>query len=332
MKTGTDRRWPRWATVAMQIAFGAGIFAACLLLPDLSGLPGTLAAADPWWLLGALLLAIVGTVLLPSLMTREALAIDRIGLSLVELIRINFAIRFYVLVLPRAASIGIRWLRYMKGGGAHDAMALMVYERLMQLFTMTLIGTIVLGTELDALGDSAAGIFVAALGCTTLLAAMLIPFLWPIAAGWLAAAVGIAERIAPAFLTARARRLLDSVTAFHQLRAPATLKILAWSLLSYLLFIGSPWAVVFAMDVDISLPALAWIRPLVFLLTLLPLTIGGIGVREAGFIGLLHLYGVAAGEALAFSLVLFAIQVAIGVVGMATELKQRIAVARAATS
>lgn len=312
----------------MQVALGTGIFAACLLLPDLTGLPTTIAEADPWWLICALLLAIVGTVILPSLMTREALAIDRIDLSFVELVRINFAIRFYVLVLPRAASIGIRWLRYMNGGNAHDAMALMVYERLMQLFTMTLIGTIVLAIELDVLGGTAVGVFVAALSCTTLLAAMLIPFLWPTAADWLKAAVRALERVAPTFLATRARRLLDSVTAFHQLRAPATLRILAWTLLSYLLFIASPWAVVFAMNVDISLPALAWIRPLVFLLTLLPFTIGGLGVREAGFIGLLHLYGIAAAEALAFSLVLFAIQIAIGIVGMAIELRQRFAISR----
>ena len=332
MTTAADKRWQKWATVAMQVALGAGIFAACLLLPDLSGLPGTIAAADPAWLFCALLLAIIGTVLVPSLATREALAIDRIDLSLAELIRINFAIRFYVLVLPRAASIGIRWLRYMKGGDVHDAMALMVYERLMQLFTMTLIGAIVLAMELDVLGDAATGVFVAALGCTLLLAGMLIPFLWPRAAGWLAALVGVAGRIAPAFLAARARRLLDSVTAFHHLRAPATFRILAWSLLSYLLFIASPWAVVVAMDVDISLSALAWIRPLVFLLTLLPFTIGGLGVREAGFIGLLHLYGIAAGEALAFSLVLFAIQVAIGLAGMALELRQRFSAARVPAS
>lgn len=331
MATGAEKCWQSWVTIAMRVALGAGIFAACLMLPDLSGLPDTIAGANPWWLLGALLLTIIGTVLLPALVTREALAIDRIGLSLAELVRINFAVRFYVLVLPRAASIGIRWLRYMKGGDAHDAIALMVYERLMQLFTMTLIGTAVLAFELPDLGASATGILAAAIGCALLLAGMLIPFLWPTAADGLTAVVRFAERFAPAFLAARARRLLDSVTAFHHLRAPATLRILGWSLLSYLLFIANSWMVVGAMGLDISLPALAWIRPLVFLLTLLPFTIGGLGVREAGFIGLLHLYGVAAGEALAFSLVLFAIQVAIGLVGMAIELRQRFAENRPAT-
>lgn len=320
--TGGGRRRD-WATTAMQLALGASIFAACLLLPDLSGLPGTIADADRWWLLFALVLMLFGTVLLPALVTREALAIDRIGLSLAELVRINFAIRFYVLVLPRAASIGIRLLRYMKGGDAHDAMALMVYERLMQLFAITVIGTFTLGMELPSLDDAAYGIFAAALACTALLAAMLIPFLWPTATRWLTATVGLAERIAPAFLAACAHRLLDSVTAFHRLQAPATFRILAWSLLSYLLLIASSWAVVVAMDIDITLAALAWVRPMVFLLTLLPFTIGGLGVREAGFIALLHLYGVAAGDALAFSLVLFAIQAVIGSVGMALELKQR---------
>ena len=325
-----DKRWRDWATVVMRLALGAGILAACFLLPDLSGLAETFSASDPSWFLLALLLAIIGTVLLPSLVTQATLAIKRIDLSFAELVRINFSVRFYVLMLPRAASIGIRWLRYTKGGDSHDAMALIVYERLIQLFTMTLIGTLALAYELDALHGAALGIFAAALACTALLGAMLLPFLFPATTGWLSAAAGVAGRIAPAYLVARIDRLLDAVSAFHQLRTTATIKIVAWSALAYVLFIASSYSVVIAMDLDISLVALAWIRPLVFLLTLLPFTIGGLGVREAGFIGLLHLYGIAPGEALAFSLVLFAIQVAIGVVGLSIELWQHVTKVRTA--
>jgi uncharacterized protein (TIRG00374 family) len=314
------KRWPSWTTFAMRLALGAGILAACFQLPDMSALPDAVAQIDVRWLLLALILAILGTVLLPSLMTQQALELERIDLSLGELVLINFAIRFYVLVLPRAASIGIRWLRYTKGGEAHDALALMVYERLMQLFAMTLIGAVALAFELDYLGDAAVGIFIAAAACVVILGALLLPFLVPATAGWLASAAGLGERIAPASLVARIRQLLDAVTAFHRLRASATLKVVSYSLLSYVLFIASPYAVVVAMDADISLLALAWIRPLVFLLTLLPFTIGGLGIREAGFIGLLHLYSIAPREALVFSLILFAIQIAIGLVGLVVEL------------
>jgi uncharacterized membrane protein YbhN (UPF0104 family) len=313
-----------WKAVAIRIGLGLSILAACILLPDLSALPETIGRTDPVWLSAALVLAVVGTILVPSLVTQEALAVDRIDLTLGELVRINFAQRFYVIVLPRAASVGIRWLRYARGGDAHDALALMVYERLAQLFTMTLIGTAVLAAELGRVGDAGPSILAAAVACTVALGAMLVPFVAPAAAGWLAALAGLGGRAIPEFVAARLRRLMDAVAAFHGLRNRANLKVLAYSALAYVLFIASPYAVVVAMDLNISLSALAWIRPLVFLLTMLPFTVGGLGVREAGFIGLLHLYGIAPAEALAFSLTLFAIQVAIGLVGLVVEMHDRL--------
>ena len=45
--------------------------------------------------------------------------------------------------------------------------------------------------------------------------------------------------------------------------------------------------------------------------TLVPITIAGVGVREAGFIGFLGIYGISAADALAFSLTNFGLQLAI---------------------
>ena len=74
------------------------------------------------------------------------------------------------------------------------------------------------------------------------------------------------------------------------------------------------------LELGVSIYAMAWIRSLVFLLTLIPITVGGIGVREAAFVGFLQLYGVPAAEALAFSFVVLAIQLAIGALGGGLEL------------
>lgn len=315
--------WRNWSTVALRAALGAGILAACFMLPDMSSLPAAFSRMDPAWLIAALALAVVGTVLLPALVTKEALAVERIHLTFSELVRINFASRFYVIVLPRAASIGIRWLRYAKGGDPHDALALMAYERLMQLFVMMLVGTAVLPFELAKLEGATAGVVAASAACTAVLGALLLPFLLPAAARRLPVLLHALSRVVPAFVTARLQRLLNSVQAYHGLGSRANFRVLGYSTLSYVLFIASPYAVSVAMEADISVLALAWIRPLVFLLTLLPFTIGGLGVREAGFIGLLHLYGIVASDALAFSLTLFAIQVAIGLVGLALEIARR---------
>ena len=55
--------------------------------------------------------------------------------------------------------------------------------------------------------------------------------------------------------------------------------------------------------------------PLVALLTMIPVSLSGIGVREGGFVYFLGLYGVPAAQAMMLSLAFFAVQVAASLVG-----------------
>jgi hypothetical protein len=74
------------------------------------------------------------------------------------------------------------------------------------------------------------------------------------------------------------------------------------------------------MGWGLSLPALGWIRSIVFVITLIPISIAGMGVRELGFVELLTLYDTPRPDALAFALLLFSIQLLIGAVGGCLEL------------
>ncbi|MDB4986307.1 MAG: hypothetical protein JWN04_1485 [Myxococcaceae bacterium] len=83
------------------------------------------------------------------------------------------------------------------------------------------------------------------------------------------------------------------------------LQALGWSL-AYQLSVNAFFhvaAAAFSIPLAAALPAI-WIGiPLVFVLSTLPVTIGGLGLRESLFVGLLGLCGVAAAEALALALV-----------------------------
>lgn len=309
----------QWIIFFLKLAFSIGVLIVCFVILDVSKLPQVLVGVDPFWLFNAFLLTILGTIVLPAMITRRALEIDRIRLSTRELININFTNRFYVLVLPRAVSVGIRWLRYRKGGDGHDALALMVFERIVQLFAMMLVGAIALIAEISTLGNVAYGFLILVLGVLVVFGIALLPFIFPRTATILIALSKHVERLAPGFISRRVNKIVDAVQAFNGLKYSTGGAILVLSLFSYGLFILAPYLIVLAMELDVTFVALAWVRPIVFSLTLLPFTVGGLGVREAGFIGLLSTYGVAYHEAMALSLTLFAIQGAIGFIGACLE-------------
>lgn len=65
-----------------------------------------------------------------------------------------------------------------------------------------------------------------------------------------------------------------------------------------------------SMELDISSVTLGWVRSGVVLLTMLPVSVGGVGVREAAFLLLLADRDIGAGSIVAFSLLVFAVTVA----------------------
>ncbi len=82
---------------------------------------------------------------------------------------------------------------------------------------------------------------------------------------------------------------------------------------------------VLAQGLGIELPIAAWFLAYagVALLTLMPISIAGLGLRESGYVGLLAMVGVAATQALSLSLVLFAYILFGAMLGWIVELSDR---------
>jgi uncharacterized membrane protein YbhN (UPF0104 family) len=80
------------------------------------------------------------------------------------------------------------------------------------------------------------------------------------------------------------------------------------------------WLVAQSLDMSLSLLIIAWIRSGMMLVTLLPVTIAGLGVREVAALVLLQQYGVESNIAIAFSMLVFAATVVgIALLGGLTE-------------
>lgn len=78
--------------------------------------------------------------------------------------------------------------------------------------------------------------------------------------------------------------------------------ILAVSVPTLLLWITSVFAFARALELNVEFFVVAFAAPIVTVATLVPISVGGIGIREAGYALLLAPYGVTAGEAVALGL------------------------------
>ncbi|MEO8146905.1 MAG: lysylphosphatidylglycerol synthase transmembrane domain-containing protein [Bacteroidia bacterium] len=70
-----------------------------------------------------------------------------------------------------------------------------------------------------------------------------------------------------------------------------------------------------AISIEVSFTDWCWIQAVVSIVILLPVTIGGIGLREGSLIGLLGLFSVSAETALALSFALFSLQIIRAIAG-----------------
>lgn len=267
---------------------------------------------------------VMGSVVLPALLTRLTIrGGDRIELSFAELVRTNFILRFYSLVLPNGAVMALRWQRYRRGGGGSDALALVVFEKLVLFFVYVAAAAIFLALELPRLGRGAGATFAAVLALLLVWTAALAPFFVARLAGPTQALASIIGKLSPRLLQRRVQTVCDAVIAFHRLEHHRVSVIWAISIASYVLFVLSAFVLSRGMALDLSLYAIAWMRPLVFILTLMPLTIGGLGVREASYAAFMGMYGISATTALTFGLLLFGIQIIIGLIGAALDIWSR---------
>jgi uncharacterized membrane protein YbhN (UPF0104 family) len=80
-------------------------------------------------------------------------------------------------------------------------------------------------------------------------------------------------------------------------------------------------AIAGSLDIVLAFADAAWITGAVTIVTLVPIAIGGVGLREAGFVGFLGMVGVPAAQALSVSLVCTIIVVAGAAAGLLVELR-----------
>lgn len=305
-----------WLRLALKLALTAGILAVLFRLFDLGGVLRTLRHAHPGWcaagFAGMLAISFLG-----ALQLRLALTSQQIGFSLAYVWRIQLVSMFYGVIVPSEFAGGaVKWYR-LSNGGKHTAQAaaVVVYVRLVNTVTLLALGFLAVFWEGRIASDSlrvAAGVL--------LLASVLclLPF-------YSAAAGAIFTRLAhrttrlpgvPHVLASKTEKACAAVTAFSGLGAGRQLAILLLGLIAHFVGIGVFFCLSSAVEIHISLWTLAWLRLVLYLVQIIPISVVGLGVREATLVSILPaLYDVSPESCLALSFLFLARRLVLAGIG-----------------
>ena len=295
-----NRTW-RWL---LKVAVSAGLLFLIFRSVPFSAIWSSLSQAHPWDVAAGLVLAVPMTII-AAWRLQLLLASIGVPVPLGEVLRINLTSSFYGLVLPGFLSTGVlRWYRLNRSGssGAHT-FAVLLLNRLIE--TTTVVFSALIFWLIDDMPGNRRvmlplfGTLLLGLG-----AVYLIGFNRATAAWFRGFLSGGPATMVP---TAVKQPLLSLVDAIRDLGHPvgrSRAQVIGLSLASHLFGILLFLFFARGLDISLSLSAAGYTRSMLLLAGMLPLSIGGFGVREGGMILLLRPYGVTSEKAVALAFLL----------------------------
>lgn len=294
---------PNWRWL-LKVAISAGLLFLILRSVPFSAIWSSLRQAHAGDVIAGLVLTAPLTII-AALRLQVLLGSIGVTVRLGEVIRINLTSSFYGLMLPGFLSTGVlRWYRLHQSGssGAHT-FAVLLLSRLIE--TTTVVLAAVLFWLIDGMpGDDRVMVPLFAALILGLGAVYLMGFNRASAEWFRAFLSGRRASVVP---EAAKRPLLALADAIRDLGHPLgrnRARVIGLSLVGHLLGIGLFLFFARGLDIVLSLPAAGYTRSMLLLAGMLPLSIGGVGVREGGMILLLRPYGVTAERAVALAFLL----------------------------
>jgi hypothetical protein len=267
------------------------------------------ANCPPQVALGSLAAALLGQWLGAIRFQRLATA-RGLPLSRVQALAINLSTAFYGLFLPGGTAMSwlVRLLR-LPSAQQRPGLALTVIagDRAFATVAGALIGV---AADL-ALGAPASLAVSAALSLVALVSGVV---------GWGLFTPSVMQRVADWPGGAWLRRISARAPQVEVGHSPATLRTVGSAIVLSIgvhgLGILAWWALAHALGLELGLLEIAWVRSAALAVGLLPVTVGGLGLREGTVLALLAVFGVSSADALSLSRLAFSVTVlGVGVLG-----------------
>ena len=241
-----------------------------------------------------------------------------------ELFRFQMATAFYALILPGdIAAGGVFWFKlFRRAKMVYEPMALIVITRLINTLAMVMIGMGAMWYDTTVAKPQIrimlVLIFLCAASVFLVLFSKRLMALVHRLGVWAGGLVNV-----PEFASTNINKLWTALSAFQKMRqSGSAYKVIALAFVVHL--VGTCWFFLLAeaLNLGVSIFVIGWIRVILALLQFMPITIAGLGVREATLVSILGLYGVDMPIAVAFALCIFAVQVAAGLIGYLIEISE----------
>ena len=293
-----------------KVAISLGLLGLLFWQADRAAFLRTIATLSPLVYLGCALLYLLG-YLISVVRWQRLLAAESIRLPFGRLCLVYFEGAFFNLFLPTLIGGDIvRGFAIYKITGGHPAsLASILLDRLSGFAALILISLFSLGTGFKKIPNPQIGVMVLCVaGAFLVLLTLLVNNRMKDWAGGLLRVVGLAR------FQARLQGLVDAIHRYRGHR----LVLLQACLLSVILqgLIIVTYAVVgWSMRIDIPLIYFFIFVPLVTVVSMLPVSLAGLGVRESGVVYFFSLVGVDAATSLSMSLVWFSLTVLVSSLG-----------------
>jgi uncharacterized protein (TIRG00374 family) len=249
------------------------------------------------------------------------LARQLISISVLDLLKIEFSVKFYSFFSP-VSTVGsfMRWYKLSGEGKSAEVLTAITVNRLFDIFISITFGLFWIFNGVNGRSFVQPGLFLV--------------YLFSMVLAWF-----VLTHYAPDFMNRGASKLVDAPNRWSK-KSGVFIKNLSASLRTYSFFSLRELVFLFgagifgelisllayvslasALNLPVSFINLGWMKAIFFLVSLAPFTLaGGMGLREVSVVLVLSAFGVSAELAAAFSILLYARSAVLGILGGAIEL------------
>lgn len=296
----------RYLLFAAQLSITVGVLGYVFHIVPFAEVWGAIASASvPYVVAGLLLQMLMRAV--AAVRIRIITGAHGLNLSTATIFGILQVTAFYGLVLPGALAGGaVTLAQYVRhGAGIIPAALSIALNRLLELVTVIAIGAWFWAIEQASRGQHAP-IMITALATALLAVGSAVASKGSVYGALLA----YLPRLSRSVLGRRFTRLTEALArtsgAFTALDGAKMIAVGGLCMAHFLLGVFGAFLFVIGLDIDLGIVTVMWMRAAVYVLMLLPISVLGLGVREAALVVLCAPYGVAAEQAVAWSLLMFA--------------------------
>jgi hypothetical protein len=272
------------------------------------------AGLHPGWLVLAFANALLGRYFI-SYQTSYAMRVYGVRYSAWQMFSITLRTLFYGSFLPgEIGAAGVKWFLISKMDGLRaETFAAMVYLRLNQLIILLGMGIVAIMIKWPFPSRALFPLAWAAL--VVLLLAVI-----SLHSRYQRPAVEFLQRRSfyrrlPTALIRRMNNVFESFQAISRFSLGAMILIWLWSLAFKLSVTVSFWLIGFSLGIHVDFLTLIWVNSVVEIVHLLPISIAGLGPREASMVYMLSLRGIPDSMGLAFSLIIFVLRILVALLG-----------------